>query len=185
MFFQLADIDVTRSFLQEQIQHRLKVLKGVDQDEQSDTDAHKRVYHPDVGKVHDDGTYQNYNPAQHILQHMEVHCLLVDGVTLPGHISCHKVKYDPDDSKDNHSTVVYLHWVQKSSDRSDYDQDRASQQDGCCNDPAQDRVSDVAICVFFISLLFTFLLKKIRDADGECVAQVVEGIGKNGHRVDE
>ena len=124
MFLQLADIDIIRGFLQEQVQHRLKVLKGVDQDEQSDTDAHKRVYHPDVGEVHYDGTNQDYNPAQHILQHVEVHCLLVDGISLPGDISCHKVKYDPDDSKDNHSTVVYLHWIEKPSDRSDYDQDK-------------------------------------------------------------
>ena len=116
---------------------------------------------------------------------MQVHCLLVYGVSLPCHICCDKVENHTYYSKDNHSAVVYRYGIQKSSDRPDDDQDRAHQQYCCGDNPAQHGVAYIAVSIFFISFLFAFLLKKIGYTDGQRVAQIVEGIGKDSHRIDK
>jgi len=176
MFSQLADIDVSRGFLQEQVQHSLQVLERINKNEESYTNAHEGVNHTDVGKVHDDGTYKDNYPAKYIFQHMQVHSLLVDGIALAGYIGSYEVEHHADNGEDDHATVVDLNWMEKPSDRPYDHQHRAHQQYGCGNHTAQDRVTYISICIFIISLLLALLLKKVGDTDGEGIPQVMQGI---------
>ena len=176
MFLKLCYVDVARGLFQEQVQHSLQVLERINKNEESYTDAHEGVNHTYVGEVHDDGAYKDYNPAQNILQHMQVHSLLVDGIALAGYVGSYEVEYHADNGEDDHATVVDFHRVEEPSDRPDDYKDRAHQQDSSGYHTTQDRVTYISICIFIISFLLALLLKEVGDAYGEGIPQVVQGI---------
>lgn len=149
-----------------------QILKGVDQDEQSNTDRQQRVDQGKIGESHDDGTNENGCPSQYILQHVQADGFLIQRISAMGEIYGAEVDTDTNNGEEEHTFVVDFYRVKEPADRFADDQNGSTQKDRRHEDAAVKRRTAV--------FLRAFLFEEIGDADAEGIPHIVQGVGKDG-----
>ncbi len=161
VFLDLLRVYVMGRFLQEDMDDFLEMTGGMEEDEQGHGNGQDGVNKGEVRELHDQGSYQDYEPAQDILQHMEVYRLLIQGVASTGEEGGTKVDSYTDDSKEDHAIVVDLRRVQDPEDGIVHDHEGACQEDQGCNGSPQNGVSSVAVGIGLIRVFFAFPFQEI------------------------
>ena len=138
-------INVVGCFLQEEVYDFFQSPGGMEENEQGNTNGQNGINEDKICKLHDQGTYKNHDPAQYILQHMEVHRLLIQGMTATGEKGGTEVHSYADDGKEDHAVVADLRGIENTEDSIVHNHEGAGQEDQGCNGSSQSRVPSVAV----------------------------------------
>ena len=155
----------------------LQILGGMDQNEQGNTDGEDGVNENKIGEAHNNGADQHDCPAQHILQHMQADCSLVQGISAVGEPGGTEIDTDPHNGETDHAVIVDLHRVEDPSDSVADDQKRTQKQERGHQDTAEQRGSAVVV--------FAPFFENIGKANGCGIAYVVDSIRKNGNAASQ
>ena len=178
-------VDAVGGLFEEEINGFFEVANGVDENKHSHADGHQRVDDGDIGKAHDDGACEDNEPAEDVLEHVQVDRLLVEGVALTGEESREEVHRRADDGKNNHSAVVDFGGVDDAQNGVVNDESRAHQKDERGQDAANDGIARVAVGKVLVGLLFALFFEEIRGANACGVANIVDGVGYDGDAAGE
>lgn len=94
-------------------------------DKKRDEDREDWIEVSDVGEAHNDSADEDYNPAEDILEHVEIDGFLVERAVTVSNISSGAVDDDADDREKNHAVIINFDWVKKSDNSVRDDEDRA------------------------------------------------------------
>lgn len=78
MLGEFGDGNIGRSFFEKNIKNGKEVLNGVPEDETSDKDGEDRIEIGNVGETHNNGADENDDPAENVLEHVEIDGFLVE-----------------------------------------------------------------------------------------------------------
>ena len=174
-------VDAVGGLFEEEIDRLFEGADGVDENKHCHTDGHQRIDDGNIGKAHNDCSHEDNQPAEDVLEHVEVDSLLVEGVALTGEESREEVHRRADDGKNNHSAVVDGRGVDDAQNGVVNDESRAHQKDERGQDAADDGVARVAVGKVLVGLLFALFFEEIRGANACGVADIVHGVGYNGN----
>jgi len=177
----LLHVNAVGRLFQEKVDHLLQILDGMDQNEDGHANGHQGVDDIKIGKAHHDGTDENDDPAQHVLQHMQVDCLLVQRVAL----SCHQRRAEIDDNahhgEHDHAVIVDLGRVNDANRGIVNDHHRAKQKDQRRDHTADDGIPGIAVGVCFVRLPLAFLFEKEGNANAGRISNVVDSVRDDRH----
>ena len=178
-------VNAVGRFFEEEIDRLFEGADGVDEDKRRHADGHQRVDDGDIGKAHDDGACEDNEPAEDVLEHVEVDRLLVQGVALTGEESGKQVDGSADDGENDHAAVVDFGGGDDAQNGVVNDESRAHQKDERGQDAANDGVARVAVGKVLVGLLFALFFEEIRGANACGVANIVDGVGYDGDAAGE
>jgi len=102
----LLHVDAVGRFFQEQIEHLPKIFDGVDKNKDRYADRKDRIKQRKIGKAHHDGTNEDDNPAEHVLQHMQIDRALIQRPALAREHRRQEIDANADDREQDHSVVI-------------------------------------------------------------------------------
>ena len=113
----VADLQgIHRCFFQEYITDFSKIEKGIDKHKYGNANADQRVQQTETGEAHHNSTDQYRYPAQQILQHVQIDCLLIETVSAVGKKGSKEIDTNTNNGQQDHPVIVDFCGVQEPMD---------------------------------------------------------------------
>ena len=181
MLAKLLNFDSVGRFFEEQINGFFQIFGGIDENKDCDTNRHQGVDDSKISKSHYNGTDQNNEPAEDVLEHVQINRLLVERVPFPCKEGGEEVHSRAHNGKNDHSVIIDGRGVDDTQNSIVNNQNRADQKNECGNNTADNRVARVSVGVVLVGLLFALLFEEIRNSNACGVSNIVHGIRNDGN----